>query len=624
MIEERLMKDGRRLWLLFDNFINEMREQPARSGSSAILSCYISTFTKGGNLFFKELNRKFPQTRFVALSQSGRVETKRRIREIEMPVLALPITSFMGAYTPNEDATLLSEEMQLVKTKSYLHDAVCNIKAFRNDMGNNYAEALVYNHYRCAIALLDHFLPAFVIVHNVLYPGNDILRCVAEEKGILTLYFEFGSLPGTFSLEHQGQMGRSWTATRFREFLDLPVAHDELIQAEAVIDFLNTSGLNRNKQTQKDLSSLFQRMNRDRPVIFFAGENTYDSGLCPYTEASQLYHSPVFQSGDEAVTFLAELALTCNWNLLYKPHPSLVKHKCISAKNMPKNVIIVTDVDINDLIDHSDLTVTILSQCAYISLIRGKATLLLGYTQLKGKGCTYEAFDKESIKDAIEAAFYQGFSKTQQTAFVKHVAQCIKYYLYDDLCNRPLRFGRSVDECGRYIKELLQKRMPVTSSEIEMPKYVFLETDYFSKRIVSNEIDLLDELAVVVGKENVLVKLYSEESSKRFEMRGYKCKTFQDDEWQQFCLNVHETWFLGLEPENYVDGLASAINDFLMVSFRKLYIGPKGVITSTLAQDFENFVYVPRDLDTFRNLLAYLAKGVLRECSADLRHTPSV
>jgi hypothetical protein len=75
---------------------------------------------------------------------------------------------------------------------------------------------------------------------------------------------------------------------------------------------------------------------------------------------------------------------------------------------------------------------------------------MLGYTQSKGKDITYESFEKDKIEDTIKEAIDNGFTKKQQEAFVVHLAQVLKYYLYDDMTERRLRFGKpipkSIDE----------------------------------------------------------------------------------------------------------------------------------------------------------------------------------
>ena len=67
---------------------------------------------------------------------------------------------------------------------------------------------------------------------------------------------------------------------------------------------------------------------------------------------------------------------------------------------------------------------------------------MLGYTQLKDKGCTYQAFTKESVEEEIKRALAFGYTQKQEKEFIFHIARLVKYYLYDDMQDREIRFGK--------------------------------------------------------------------------------------------------------------------------------------------------------------------------------------
>lgn len=108
----------------------------------------------------------------------------------------------------------------------------------------------------------------------------------------------------------------------------------------------------------------------------------------------------------------------------------------------PENVLLIKEADINEIVEVSDVVVTILSTAAYTSLIRKKATVMLGYTQFKDKGCTYEAYERDMIEDMLVQAVNEGFSKQKQEYFLKHLAQMNKYYLYNDLREKTIQYVR--------------------------------------------------------------------------------------------------------------------------------------------------------------------------------------
>lgn len=768
--EEKFHKD-------FEDFIKEIKNVNKDDiFHSVIFSGYISSYTKGGNHFLTELFKRLPQLKLIALSQSGKKITEREKEKIAFDIWTVPRVPFLGGYDEHLDIHLSEEMQQLINEKKYLQDAVYNIKSYHDDFGKNYAEALVYYAYQYAKALVESFQPVCVIVHNKLYSMHDIIVNVCMENKVKPLYFEFGALPGTFALENKGQMGASEVAVDYEAFKKLPVTKDDLKKAQDVWEFLKKSKLNRNPQTSKSLSRL--PLKKGRPIILFAGQNDYDSGICPYTEYSRKYHSPIFHTSDEAIIFLAQIAEQNNWNLIYKPHPLAVKHHRCLSDGLPKNIIWISDVDINKIIDISDVVVTILSQVGDISLIRGKATVMLGYTQLRGKDCVYEAYRRECIEEKIKDALKYGFTAEQKRAFVRHIAQTIKYYLYDDLNDRNLRFGQDIDACAEYVKkeinltikktedieknglvicrnfydfvnayrisrliplnitlnifirsintlEVVQKSFSSCSGEIVsaetvkkttydyifMPgmaemdskiytyvcnnnqnlgiyiydkgdiytyctdykrissedlqkvrgiitlraelniwkykkwsyhsiekvdlspiidrldmkvskikeKYIYLESRYFDERKYTNEIDLLDEIAEKVGKENIVVKLYTKESFLRFSLRGYRTIFLTDDEWFAFCISteIEKHYLISVYPHQIGYYLNSKSNFAGEIYLYKMLVGKIDFITSNSFRKFMEqykkyldekgiLLYLPDDADKLYMTLNYI------------------
>jgi len=173
---------------------------------------------------------------------------------------------------------------------------------------------------------------------------------------------------------------------------------------------------------------IMQKIDKAKPIVFYAGQNDINSNMVPYTEETQKYCSPIFKTSIDAGIYIAELCKKNKWNFVYKPHPMRIKYE--EKSQLPNNTIYVENGNINDLVDISNVVVTILSQTNYISLVRHKPVVMLGYSQAKGKGCTYEAFEKDIIENVIRKALKNGFTEEQEKAFLIHIAQVLKYYLY--------------------------------------------------------------------------------------------------------------------------------------------------------------------------------------------------
>lgn len=340
-----------------------------------------------------------------------------------------------------------SEMLRLPRKKRYVHEAVQNTKMRYGTLGRGYAEAWCWYAYQYIIKLLDILEPRKVILWNEFYAFHHIFQGICLEKEIPLEYMEFGCIPGTFVIEKNGQQGESLIASDPEKFKCLPVSAAEEEQAGKVINYLCEAGLNRNPQPENVfIKKMISGYKPGRPIVTYMGQNDFESGFYPYTKRTRKFHSPVFKNTLDALEYLSRLAVKNGWNLVYKPHPIM---KSLGHAGSPEQMELfraaqVGDTDINSLIDESDVVVTILSQSAYIALIRGKPVVMLGYTQLRGKGCTYEAFGRRVIEGTIKSAVKKENFSEHLKNFRRHVACILKYYLYDDMTQRSLRFGRKL------------------------------------------------------------------------------------------------------------------------------------------------------------------------------------
>lgn len=339
----------------------------------------------------------------------------------------------------------VSPEMEkTVKTVPYLNEAALNLNARHIGLGTGYATAFAYYAYLYIHKLLDMLQPSKVVLWNEFYAFHHIFTGVCRDRKIPLGFMEFGCIPGTICIEEAGQQGESLPAREPEAFSQLEVTTKEKKRAKRVWNYLKRCGLNRNPQpVQKIVWEQLHSYRAGRKTIGYMGQNDYESGMYPYTENTKRYHSPIFHSTLECLEYLRLLAYRNDWNLLYKPHPIMAAlgHAEETGEGRALN-----NVNLNEAIDACDLIVTILSQSAYIALIRKKPVLMLGYTQLKGKGCSYEAFSKAVIEDIIKKALLLGYTKEQKNSFQTHLAQLFKYYLLDDGTKRSMRFGLSLEE----------------------------------------------------------------------------------------------------------------------------------------------------------------------------------
>lgn len=341
-----------------------------------------------------------------------------------------------------------------VKEKTYLRDLVQ--RRVLRGYSESVATVLAYETERYYTALIDKIDPKLVMLwnnwgYNSVVPGE-----IAKRRGISVVSAERGFLEGTMMFSTDGY-GRDLINTNPAKFSSLMVSTEELTRAQETIDFLqSTGGFNRYNQAIHDgLESLRHKLDNGKKNIFIAGCFDCENPAFPKNEE----YSPTFATSREAMLHIAKLAKRNDWNVIYKAHPLMnAMDKSHTKNKIPSNVIHVKDIDINGVIDLADVVICMISGVAYTTLTRGKPLVELAYTPLKGKGCCYEPKNISDIEASIKDAIKNGYTNEQKKSFVKHIAQVCKYYFFDDLNIRPIRYGRSIEEAGALLDKLIEEQ----------------------------------------------------------------------------------------------------------------------------------------------------------------------
>lgn len=366
-------------------------------------------------------------------------------------------------FPENSDVDLNKDERLLFEQEPFLKNSA-EIIAEKYNVAEEYSQKYVCTAYKYVTKLLLTIRPEVVLLWNKFGYFHLIFDGLCKKYGIPVIYMESGLLPGTLIFETFGQMGESYPALNSGEFSSLPVTDEELLKAAELRERLYENKLNRWTSSdpsvyKKDEASLvLEQLDKEKPTLLYAGQNDFESGLFPYTEHTKKFHSPVFGSSDEAAVFLGKLAADKGWNLIYKRHPMMQGRL---AMELPENIIISDKIDIHDAIDIADVTITILSQTSYVSLIRNKPAVMLGYHQLAHKGIIYEAWDKKQIEESISNAIKDGFTDRQKANFIKHIAQLCKYYLYTDFEDDSVQYGKTMEDLLVFIDHVVADNQSV-------------------------------------------------------------------------------------------------------------------------------------------------------------------
>jgi hypothetical protein len=451
--------DSIELKLLVDSAINKLREADlvrfskhknilvSGNGSRNTISAFVRRIYEFSPEFCDEY-------RFIWLINQeykpNRIET--------MPTFYIPWHLMKESGWIGKNCLCLTEkEEKHVEDVDYLNWSYTNIVTAFPEIDVKFAKLLVLEMERYFEAAIDLMKPKLILIWNQFMYFSNILRGIAVQSDVQFIFIESGSFYSTFVLDSIGEMGESIPARYpgWNAWYNEPTS-EELKNAETNIKYLYESGVNKKKQPRLD----FSRLDFSRPTILLCGQDDIDSGIWPYTAGAAKYHSPIFSSSNSSMLYLAEIAKQNRWNIIYKPHPIMVRWNIENDDNIPDNVLYVPEGDINWLVDLADVVVTITSTSAYISLIRNKPVVMLGFIQLHDQDCTYEAFCKEDIEAAITLAIENGFTPEQRSAFIRHFAYMTKYYLFDEYRNQDVRYGQSTDKVIDFLLSAINGNSP--------------------------------------------------------------------------------------------------------------------------------------------------------------------
>ena len=289
---------------------------------------------------------------------------------------------------------------------------------------------LIYIYFSDAI---EYYNPDLMICICTTGLAGKIIKRICQHKQIPLCDMEWGVLPGTITFDYKGHMAESWIAEYSDFFNNLPLLDIDMNVARNYLNIANNKELSRNVSvpiTKNIVEQINILRQQGKKVILYMESNSAGSGntLADITIAKK--HSPIYFSDVDAYEQLEKICIKHeDWHILYKPHPISIT-RGIKTKINKKNTTLLYEGGLSESLELADISITLLSQSAYISLIKEKPVVLLGRLQLNGTGSAYELKKKEELEDTIKKALYYGYSDKQKKAFLEHVARVLKYYVY--------------------------------------------------------------------------------------------------------------------------------------------------------------------------------------------------
>lgn len=420
----------------YNRAINDLVEKQDDLKNKVLFWGWDFSEKRSYNEYFKKIHAKNMDFKYAVIAENLWSGIEIAEKKNEVPTVMAPNVFCFEAYLVTNDKIYDLNE----KEKEIISKAVVMLRKFCPEITQACAVLQVGYMLEYIKKVLELCEPEYIFASGARNVRSMLLEYACKGKNKI-IYASPGILPGTYTFDPYGETGHSIPNIDVLEFRNKVITKEEFEDSRNIINELKESGENRKLLQDFDLNSLCFADGK-YPKILFAAQP--DTDFTPYDEEVQTHYSPVFKTSREAGMYISEICEKNNWNYIFKSHPMYV-HDGIELE-LQGDAIHIKQGNINTLIDNVDVIVTIQSSVSYTALIRNKPVVMLGYNQLKEKGCCYEAYVLDDIEVMMKKALENQFTDEMKKNFILHIAQLKKYYLYDDLSQKSVPRGKILFE----------------------------------------------------------------------------------------------------------------------------------------------------------------------------------
>jgi len=312
-----------------------------------------------------------------------------------------------------------------------------------------------------------------IILWSEHMTGMRLLKKKLTKTGIKFIYSEYGELPQTIFACNLGMFHDSWPSKAIEQFNKLPLNDADLEIAKTTITQIienRTSSKSGQYSKNHEIGFMIQT---STPVIYINGIQEHASGLLPRCSAFSKIYSPAFATNDEILTYFSALGKKNGWNILYKDHPNTCNFypaQRISAKHREKHVKVLENVDIYEVLDISDLTISLGSKTVLLSLLSGVPVCLLGPYSISSHHLRYGLLSGQDYEaNILKLISPPATRRVDNEALLDYTARLIKYYYYSLNIDEPSPSARDWSQFSTDLNEFAAGRRPVLSSDLIYP-----------------------------------------------------------------------------------------------------------------------------------------------------------
>lgn len=255
--------------------------------------------------------------------------------------------------------------------------------------------------------LLRHKVKQFLI-WGTTAPKSRLFIHLCRELGIEYQIIERGHFPGTLSIDPIGQFGTG-ARPRLVEHAGSNLGSSEAdARFDAIRNWYETQQDNAGyaqfqKRDTRDLEAIHRARRYGRPVILVIGGNDQGAGVT--SPGPDPLRVNWFGNSDNAFTIIRRLVSSKfpDALLVLRPHPS-------QAPQDGEFVLVARETALNDLIENSDICVTIGSTSRAICLLKEKPLLTLSLSELSGQNVGETIVDEAHFLAALRRHIWADFA----------------------------------------------------------------------------------------------------------------------------------------------------------------------------------------------------------------------
>lgn len=395
--------------------------------------------------FFSQYVKEKGKNNYVLLARlGGDMSEEEASSEVGFDVIDKPTVCNWSGHVPEQlkwgivsDPELTNEEYQWI-------DELESIKL--GDRGKELETRKVtesiYFYYREIVNLLK---PKGIIIWGGWQREAYILKHLAEKSHVPYGFMEHGWVPGTVQFDRAGIAGQSEYArnTNVMEKKLTHISSEEVRKiCKYVIDLKLDTGIFADSKAEEEI---LNSIDETKKTIFLVGMDDYNMAMNPASDYWKQYVSNVVDSTQQVFELLEKECIVNGWNLIYKPHPCRNNMNDRTTEAQKRHAYVFYKMSVDRLIQKSDAVVSISSAVEYKALMYGKPLIQIGKSSLSGQKCSYEINSILEVGEKVKEAISSGMTEYQKENFDIFIAKLLDNYLWDDLSERPLRYGRTVE-----------------------------------------------------------------------------------------------------------------------------------------------------------------------------------